>query len=530
MTQPSAAASRPPTTSRLMFWVALLYFSEGLPLGLFFDLFPVHLRQAGVGPAEIGLLSLLGLAWTVKFLWAPLVDALRGHRFWIAGANLGMAAVLSALAMQPDALGGGQTWPWVLLAAFTVLSATNDIATDGYTIEQLARGQYGVANGLRIGFYRVGMLTAGGMLVVAGWTGTAGAPNWQAAYALAAALLLLNGSLALLAPPPPPRVAPVRTEAEQATSSWSAEWHRLRAQPLWLLALGLVIAGLLWPVLGPLAKALQPDAAAAAASALDPNPLLAWITAYSGTWWFKGAIPVGLMLLGSGLMVVAARDPRATAMADGPVFGGWVSLLGRQGMVPVLVFILLFKLGDAAMGFMVKPFWVDAGFTPAQIGLVSVNVGLGLSIAGGLVGGWYVDRAGIFKGLWVLGLAQALSNLGYALAAWWVPHGVPGMPVDLQYQAAVYAASALESFTGGLGTGAFLAFLMAITDKQRATTEYAILSSIFAFSRAVAGWAGGLGVEQMGYALFFLLTFGLSFPAYLLLPQVRRMLSRDEVR
>lgn len=526
---PSAAAARPPTTSRLMFWVALLYFSEGLPLGLFYDLFPVHLRQAGVGPAEIGLLSLLGLAWTVKFLWAPLVDALRGHRLWIAGANLGMAAVLAALATRPEALGLGETWPWMLLAAFTVLSATNDIATDGYTIEQLARGQYGVANGLRIGFYRVGMLTAGGMLVVAGWTGTAGQPNWQVAYAMAAALLLLNGALALMAPPPAPRVVtpPQEPQAprEGRPSAWSAEWARLRAQPLWLLALALVILGLLWPVLGPLARALQPTQAAT-----DPNAVLAWILANAGTWWFKGAVPVGLMLLGSGLMVAAARDPRAAAMADGPVFGGWVSLLGRQGMVPVLLFILLFKLGDAAMGFMVKPFWVDAGFTPAQIGLVSVNVGLGLSILGGLVGGWYVDRAGIFKGLWVLGLAQALSNLGYALAAWWVPHGVPGAPVDLPYQAAVYAASGLESFTGGLGTGAFLAFLMAITDKQRATTEYAILSSIFAFSRAVAGWAGGLGVEQMGYATFFLLTFGLSFPAYLLLPQVRRMLSRDEVR
>ncbi|HIV73092.1 MAG TPA: MFS transporter [Candidatus Aquabacterium excrementipullorum] len=527
MTQPpSAAANRPPTTSRLMFWVALLYFSEGLPLGLFYDLFPVHMRQAGVGPAEIGLLSLLGLAWTVKFLWAPLVDALRGHRFWIAGANLGMALALAALATRPEALGGGESWPWVLLVAFTVLSATNDIATDGYTIEQLSRDQYGVANGLRIGFYRVGMLTAGGMLVVAGWTGTAGAPNWQAAYALAAVLLLLNGALALLAPPPALRVTLVRVPAEETTSTWSAEWGRLRAQPLWLLALGLVIAGLLWPVLGPLAKALQPDDAAAAAHV---NPVLAWIAAYSGAWWFKGAIPVGLMLLGSGLMVAAARNPRAAAMADGPVFGGWVSLLARPGMLPVLLFILLFKLGDTAMGFMVKPFWVDAGFTPAQIGLVSVNIGLGLSIAGGLVGGWYVDRAGIFKGLWVLGLTQALSNLGYAAAAWVVPHAQPGM-VDPQYQAMVYAASGLESFTQGLGSGAFLAFLMAITDKRRATTEYAILSSIFGFSRAVAGWAGGLGVEQMGYATFFMLTFWLSFPAYLLLPQVRRMLSRDEAR
>ena len=217
-------------------------------------------------------------------------------------------------------------------------------------------------------------------------------------------------------------------------------------------------------------------------------------------------------------------------MAEGPVFGAWVELLARPGMLAVLAFILLFKLGDAAMGFMVKPFWVDAGFTPAQIGLVSVGVGMWLSILGGLVGGWYVDRVGIFKGLWVLGLTQAVSNLGYALVAWYVDPTPAGQQVSIHYQAAVYAASGLESFTGGLGTGAFLAFLMGITNKERATTEYAILSSIFALSGAVAGWAGGLGVQEMGYAAFFLLTFFLSFPAYALLPAVRRMLMRDEAR
>lgn len=495
-----------------MFWVALLYFSEGLPLGLFYDLFPVHMRQAGVGPAEIGLLSLLGLAWTVKFLWAPVVDAWRGHRWWIAGANAGMATVLALLALQPEALGTGATWPWVLLAGFTVLSATNDIATDGYTIEQLSKGQLGVANGLRIGFYRVGMLAAGGLLVTAGWMGTPQAPHWQAAYALGAALLLTNGLLALLAPRSQPR--PVREAVGTPVVGVAAEWALLKQQPLWLLALGLVLLGLLWPVLGPVAKALSWTA----------------VQGISSTWWFKGALPVGLMLAGSALMVKAAQRPQSQGLLEGPVFGAWVSLLGRPGMVPVLVFILLFKLGDAAMGFMVKPFWVDSGFTPAQIGLVSVNVGLGLSIAGGVVGGLYVDRAGIFKGLWVLGLAQALSNLGYGAAAWWVPQVAAGTAVAPEYQMAVFAASGLESFTGGLGTGAFLAFLMAITDKQRATTEYAILSSIFAFSRAVAGWAGGLGVEQMGYAAFFLLTFVLSFPAYALLPQVRRMLLRSEAR
>lgn len=505
---------------RLMFWVAVLYFSEGLPLGLFYDLFPVNMRQAGVSPSEIGLLSLLGLAWTVKFLWAPLVDAWRGHRRWIASANVGMAMTLVALALHPDALGQGATWPWVLLVAFTVLSATNDIATDGYTIELLSKDQYGVANGLRIGFYRAGMLSAGAMLVVAGWAGTPGHANWAAAYGLAAALMLGNAALILMAPPQPPR------PARDAQAS-AREWAVLKQQPIWLLALGLVLVGLLWPVWGPVLKLVAP---VAAGDASVPSSWLSWMQAHQGAWWFKGAIPVGLMFAGAGLMVVAGRSPQAKALAEGPAFGAWVSLLARPGMLPVLLFILLFKLGDAAMGFMVKPFWVDAGFTPTQIGLVSVNVGMGLSIAGGLIGGWYVDRVGIFKGLWVLGLAQAASNLGYAMAAGWVPHHEAGQALSLGTQAAVYAASAVESFTGGLGTGAFMAFLMATVSKERPTTEYAILSSIFAFSRSVSGWAGGLGVEQMGYAAFFFLTFWLSFPAYLLLPAVRRMLDRPEAR
>ena len=504
---PVTAAAPAPAHRRLMFWVALLYFSEGLPLGLFYDLFPVNMRQAGVSPADIGLLSLLGLAWTVKFLWAPLVDAWRRHRWWMAGANWGMALVLVSFAANPEAMGSGASWPWALLAAFTMLSATNDIATDGYTIELLARGQYGVANGLRIGFYRVGMLTAGGLLVVAGSLGTPGHANWTAAYGLGAVVMLLNGLSLLMTPA---QAAPVVRDAQASRG----EWVTLRQQPIWLLALGLVMIGLLWPVLGPVSK------------------VLGWaaVKAVSGTWWFKGAVPVGLMFAGAGLMVAAARNPKAQALADGPVFGAWVSMLSRPGMLGVLLFILLFKLGDTAIGFMIKPFWVDAGFTPAQIGMVSVNVGLGLSIVGGLVGGWYVDRVGIFKGLWVFGLAQAASNLAYAVAAWYVPQGAAAAPLELSYQLTVYTASGLESFTQGLGTGAFMAFLMAITNKERATTEYAILSSIFAFSRSVAGWAGGLGVEHLGYAWFFLMTVGLCFPAYLLLPSVRRMLDRAQLR
>jgi PAT family beta-lactamase induction signal transducer AmpG len=201
-----------------------------------------------------------------------------------------------------------------------------------------------------------------------------------------------------------------------------------------------------------------------------------------------------------------------------------MELLRRPAIVPVLAFILIFKLPDAAMGFMVKPFWVDAGFTAAQIGLVSVNIGLVLSIAGGVAGGWITDRIGIFPALWSLGLAQAASNLGYWIAAGMLPIPPLGGPIPLEHQAVLYAASATESFTGGLGTAAFLAFLMAIVQKERAATEYALLSSVFALSRSVAGWLGGIGASALGYGNWFLLTFFLAIPAYLLLPWVRQML------
>jgi PAT family beta-lactamase induction signal transducer AmpG len=175
------------------------------------------------------------------------------------------------------------------------------------------------------------------------------------------------------------------------------------------------------------------------------------------------------------------------------MFGALMELLRRPGILPVLLFILVFKLPDAAMGFMVKPFWVDVGFSAAQIGLVSVNIGLALSIAGGIVGGWITDRIGIFQqpldpGHRASGVEpRLLDRRGHHSAR------RAGRERARRAHGDPLCASATESFTGGLGTAAFLAFLMAIVEKERAATEYALLSSVFALSRSVAGWLGGIG-------------------------------------
>jgi len=487
----SSPAPATPLLRSKLFWVGVLYFAEGFPLGVFFELFPVHFRQQGVELRQIGVLSLLGLAWTLKFLWAPAIDHYRGHRRWMAAADLGMGAIMIAFALAH----GLPPWVWMAIAVFAVLSATNDVAIDGYTIELLDKHELGFANGIRIGFYRVGMLAAGAVLILVDIVG------WNGAYLAAAGILLVCAGACLAAPREQPRsgAAPLPLRQELATVAGNP----------WALAvvLGLVL-GCLW--------------------------LVDNVTHFSRRWdWTWQTLLVGATLVWALVPPIAraagksVAQPAATndqAPASGPLFGAVLELARRPGIVPVIAFILTFKLADAAMGFMVKPFWVDSGFTATEIGLVSVNLGLGLSIAGGLAGGWYADRAGIFRALWVLGLAQAVSNLGYAFAAGAVPHDPTGASLTDAHRAIVYAASGLESFTGGLGTAAFLAFLMAITNKRRAATEYALLSSVFALSRSVAGWAGGFGAEQMGFAGYFLFTFFLAFPAYCLLPWVRRML------
>lgn len=481
MTSPSS--ERPPSVLRSkLFWVGVLYFAEGFPLGAFFDIFPVHFRQQGVDLRDIGFMSLLGLAWSIKFLWAPAIDHYRHHRRWMFTVNIAMAGVMALFAIYADF----GSWVWVAIGIFTLLSATNDIAIDGYTIEFLDRREYGLANGFRIGFYRAGMLGAGFVLIASDYIG------WSGAYILAAMMLVTIAFACLAAPKELPRKG-------AADTSLIKEFKTLITHPAIFAPAALLFVGLFF------------GATTGKFFSRDIHQYLA----------------TGL-IIGSLLIAYFSRNiSKDKSVADvfkGPMFGTFLEMTQRPYFLPIVLFILIFKLSDMSIGLMIKPFWVDAGFGATEIGLVSVNIGLVLSIVGGLAGGWFTDRIGIFHSLWILGLTQAVSNLGYVWAASVIPHVDPVLPIIFEHRVLLYSASAIESFTGGLGTGAFLAFLMAIVNKRRAATEYAILSSIFALSRGVAGWAGGYGAAIYGYADFFLLTFILGMPAYLLLPWVKKML------
>ncbi len=176
-----------------MRWVAILYFAEGFPYGVFLEVWSVYFRAHGVSLKEIGLMALLGMPWTLKFLWAPLVDRYGDRRWWIAACLLVMAALL-ALHPAFDASHPSVAF-WAVLLAFTLASATQDIAIDAHTIAFLEKEEVGAANGIRVSAYRVAMIASGGGIVLG-----AGFFGWTPLWIAAAVVLVLLAPVILKAP------------------------------------------------------------------------------------------------------------------------------------------------------------------------------------------------------------------------------------------------------------------------------------------------------------------------------------------
>src|SRR5215813_14589368 len=181
------------SSRRKLTWVAILYFIEGFPFGLLFDAFPVYFRSHGVSLTDIGLISLVGLPWTLKFLWAPAVDLWGKRKHWIVACQLLLTIDLGVLLLLEPSQ---SDWTlWLLLIALAMFSATQDIAIDAYTIELLDEAEMGPANGVRVRLYRVALICAGGMFVA-----IAGVVGWQAAFAAASGLFAFAAILSSRAP------------------------------------------------------------------------------------------------------------------------------------------------------------------------------------------------------------------------------------------------------------------------------------------------------------------------------------------
>ena len=181
--------------------------------------------------------------------------------------------------------------------------------------------------------------------------------------------------------------------------------------------------------------------------------------------------------------------------------------LGVSRGTLILGFILLYKLGDYLAANMVTPFLLKTGFSLEEVGTIKGGVGLVATLAGGLVGGAVLSRIGINRSLWIFGGLQAVSNLAYFALALLGKNSLM-----------MLVAVNIENFCGGLGTAAFLGFLMNLCDPRFSATQYALLSSLVAVSREIIASPAGKIAEVMGWPNFFFLTFCAAIPGLLVLP------------
>lgn len=382
-------------------------FASGLPLYLLISLVPAWLRTEGVGLKEIGFFALVGLPYTWKFVWAPLLDRYKPpllglRRGWMLSTQVLLLLCIAALGLLNP---GTQMWSIAgLCTGIAMLSATQDIALDAYRREILPDAELGLGNSFHVNAYRV----AG----------------------------LIPGSLSLI---------------------------------------------------------------------LADH--LAWSVVFGITALF--------MSVGIGL-TFSIREPQRHASHPHTLreaviepFHEFLSRKGASHALLILAFLLLYKLGDSMATALATPFYLDLGYTKTEIGLVAKHAALWPMLIGGLLGGLLMLRIGINRALWLFGVVQIVSILGFALLAR-IGEGLwlLGLVISFEYLGV------------GLGTAAFVAFIARSTHRAYTATQFALFTALTAVPRTFANAFTGIMVEYIGWEQFFYVCTLLALPGMLLLPFV----------
>ena len=226
-------------------------------------------------------------------------------------------------------------------------------------------------------------------------------------------------------------------------------------------------------------------------------------------------VPGLLMTLSVCEPLAAGGTPRTLREAVVEPFREFFGRHGTQSALLVLAFLFFYKLGDSLCTALATPFYLDMGYTKTEIGIIAKNAGLWPAVAGGILGGVWMFKLGINRALWVFGVVQAVTILGFLGLAW--VGAAESTPARLILLALVIGSEAIGV---GLGTTAFVAFMARTTHPAYTATQLALFTSLMAVPRTVINAGAGWLVEQMGWTGFFALCFLLALPGMLLLLRV----------
>lgn len=466
--------------------VLFLGFASGLPLALTGQAMQAWLSVEGMDIATIGFLGLVGIPYTFKFLWAPLMDRfeppfLGRRRGWLVLTQLLLAAMLYWMAdVSPTGT------PLLFAAAalgVAFLSASQDVVIDAYRTDVLEPRERGLGSSMSVFGYRLAMILSGGIALI--WADQW--HSWPQVYHVMAAIFLAAAGVSLLTLP----------RVDSASRPLDSDPGR---ELLGFLALVAgVVAGAFLARWGLMALGLHPD---------DPNKWIQLLFVLAG---IALALPVGAW---------AARRVGFETLNR-----SLDSFLKQPGAWAFLVLIVLYKLGDAFAGSLTTPFLIKGmAFTQAEVGIVNKIIGIWLTIFGALAAGALMLRLSLYQALLAFGVLQLASNFGfYALAllgkgAWGsftlAPFdlGFVALAQPAQIDGLLMAAIAFENVSGGMGTAAFVALLMGLCSHQFTATHYALLSALAAVGRIYVSPLSGVLSESIGWPAFFLFSVAMAVP------------------
>ena len=407
-------------SDRRVIAIALLGFSAGLPYLLVFSTLTAWLRDEDVSRSAIGFFAWVGITYSVKVLWAPIVDRLPIYyltprlgqrRSWILLAQTGISCGLFTMSVI-----GPTNLLLLSLVALCVafFSATQDIAIDAYRIETAIDEYQGAMAASYIFGYRLALLFAGaGCLYFAEFLG------WTLSYQIMAASLLIGVFTVFLVSEP---------KKDDSKFNLDAEKHLV--------------------------------------SAIAVGPLLKWFAA--------------------------------------AVVSPFVDFFSRNGKFALLIlaFISVFRLSDIAMGIMANPFYLDMGYSLAEIASIVKIFGFFMTVTGSFACGLLVVKYGIYRPLLIGAVAVSMTNLLFALLSTQEP--------KIIYLAAVISA---DNLSGGFAATSFVAYLSSITNRAYTATQYALFSSLMTFPGKFVSGFSGIVVDHFGYFDFFILAGLLGIPA-----------------
>lgn len=393
-------------------YIPTLYFAESLPYHMVNTVSTFIYKSMGVSNEVIGYTSYLYLPWVIKMFWGPAVDIYATKRSWIRSMQILMAAAfaVTAVAMfSPSYL----TLSLILFTAVAFLSATHDIATDGFYMLALDEKRQAFYVGIRSLFYRLGAIFTTGGLVV--WAG----------------------------------------KLELSTGNIPKSW-----------------ATILWAAAG----------------------IFLLLYAFHSFYLPK---PAG--------DIRKNREDKTGGPSYALVFKTYFQ---QPGIIPIVIFILLYRLGEAMVVKMLVPFMrdpVDAGglgLPTATVGYAYGTVGIVSLVVGGILGGAVISKFGLRRCIWPMALALNAPDIGYIYLA-------KAAEPTLQ---SVYAVVAVEQFGYGLGFTAFMVFMMYTCRGSFKTAHFAISTGLMALGMMIPGMISGKLQSVLGYENFFIMILAASIP------------------